>query len=104
MTQTTLIGRVFEVSDQIDNGRSASDIVTYAMTELGELAEEVIIANGRSYKEPGKDGVIGEALDLIACAADMIRTQAPDLTEADLLEIIEPKLQKWKSNAANYGD
>jgi hypothetical protein len=104
MSKPTLIGRIFQVSDEIDNGRTASDIVKYSMTELGELAEEVIIDEGRSYKAPGKDGVVGEALDLIACAADMIRTQAPDLTEDQLLEIIEPKLQKWKSKAANYGD
>lgn len=100
---TTIINRIFAVSDEIENGRTVSDILKYAMTEFGELAEEVIIDEGRSYKEPGKDGIVGEALDLIACAVDMIRKQAPHLTEAELLEIIEPKLQKWKEKSANYG-
>ncbi|MEY8802119.1 hypothetical protein AB9K35_17720 [Leisingera sp. XS_AS12] len=57
----------------IDNGRTALDVLDYTLTELGELAEEIIIARGASYKAPGKDGVAGEAIDLALCLIDLLR-------------------------------
>jgi hypothetical protein len=40
--------------------------------------------------------VVGEAVDVIICMLDMIRKKAPHLTEADLVRIARPKLEKWK--------
>lgn len=83
MTLWTLISNT---SSRIDNGRSQEDILLHMMTEMGELAQEVIISEGRSYKEPGSDGVIGEAVDVILCAADLVIQRHPDITEEDLCE------------------
>lgn len=91
----TLVTRIFAASDLIKNGRSVMSIIEYGGTEYGELTEEGIIAQGRSYKSPGKDGIIGEALDVILCMVDVIRIEDPSLTEDDLIEIAIPKIQKW---------
>lgn len=65
--------------------RTPADIALHTLTELGELAQEIIIAEGRSYKEPGKDGVIGEAIDIMICAADYVMTRHPNIDEKKLI-------------------
>jgi hypothetical protein len=65
------VNLVRQAAIHVENGRTPMDILDYAMTELGELAEEIIIAGGRSYKAPGKDGVAGEAIDLAVCLVDL---------------------------------
>lgn len=99
MTQRSLIAETFAVSDRVKNGRTVTDVLTHATTELGELAQEVIIAEGRSYKDEGKDGIVGEAIDLMLCAIDIIRVARPDLTEAQIQDIARPKLAKWEEKA-----
>lgn len=95
----TLITEIFTASDEIKNNRTVQDVLNHTVTELGELAMEVIIDQGKSYKHPGKDGIIGEAIDIIACAVDIIRVHAPELTEEDIISIALPKLAKWKDKA-----
>jgi NTP pyrophosphatase (non-canonical NTP hydrolase) len=91
----TLVNTIWCASDSVKDSRTCSDVLTHAMTELGELAQEVQIHAGKSYKMPGSDGVVGEALDVIACMVDMIRVHDPNLTESDLMRIMQPKLEKW---------
>jgi hypothetical protein len=79
--------------------RQVQDVLNHTVTELGELTMEVIINQGKSYKQPGKDGIIGEAIDMIACAVDIIRLHSPELTEEDIIGIALPKLAKWKDKA-----
>jgi hypothetical protein len=100
-TENSLVGDVFTASDSVQNGRKLDDVLAHLMTEVGELAQEVIIAAGRSHKEPGKDGVVGEAIDVINCALDIIRLMEPNITEQQLRVICDPKLDKWKKYA--YG-
>jgi hypothetical protein len=70
--------------------------VLCAMTEeAGELATEVGIATSFSKKEKGEDGIVGEAVDVMLCAADMIWMSKPDITERELVLIIRRKLKKW---------
>jgi len=95
----TLISEIFSASDAIENNRTVQDVLNHTVTELGELAMEVIIEQGKSYKQPGKDGIVGEAIDVIACAVDIIRVHAPELTEEDLIRLALPKLAKWKNKA-----
>jgi len=91
----SIIGDIFIASDQIDNGRSLNDIMLHSMTEIGELTEELIIKNGRSYKDGGDDGIVGEAIDVILCMVDMIRIHSPETTEEELRAIASKKLDKW---------
>lgn len=95
----TLITETFKYSDQINNNRNTFYVLSKCIEELGELSEEVQIAAGVSYKQPGKDGIVGEAIDLITCALDIIRITHPELTEEDIVAIAIPKLEKWKQKA-----
>jgi hypothetical protein len=96
---TTLIDDILYVAKQIETSRTLSDIMQHTTTELGELQMEVIIAEGKSYKQPGKDGVIGEAIDLIICAVDLIHKMDPNITEQQLQSIADRKLLKWEQTA-----
>lgn len=87
---------VVDFSDRIKDNRVESDILTHTMTEMGELAQEVQIFQGKSYKRPGKDGIVGEAVDLIICGMDMIRRHAPTVTEKELIDITWNKCFKWE--------
>lgn len=94
---TTIVKRILETSSEIINDRTKSDVLVHLVTEVGELAQEIQIAEGKSYKEEGADGVVGEAIDVIICALDIIHLYNPSLTENyDLSRILEPKLDKWK--------
>jgi hypothetical protein len=46
----SLTKEVFAASDEIQNGRTLSDIMLHLATEHGELAQEVQIASGARYK------------------------------------------------------
>jgi NTP pyrophosphatase (non-canonical NTP hydrolase) len=95
----TLVSQVFDASDEIKNTRSLSDVFLHLSTEFGELAQEVQIAEGKSYKEPGSDGVVGEGIDVIACTLDLIRLLHPGITEETLDVLMKVKLDKWKKEA-----
>ena len=93
----TLVSEIINTSIQVQNTRGIQDILIHAMTELGELAQEVQIAEGNSYKQAGPDGVVGEALDVIACMVDMIYVHYGILTNEEyLISIMKLKLEKWK--------
>jgi len=91
----TMTSMVKSYSKKIKDDRTLSDVLGHAMEELGELATEIKIVNGKSYKKPGKDGVVGEALDLINCALDIIYLVKPDYTETELMQIQFLKCEKW---------
>lgn len=93
---TSLINTSFAVSDKIDNSRTIENVLTHMTTEVGELALEISIAQGRSYKDASEDGVVGEAVDVILCALDIIRIYDTAITEADILAIANRKLAKWE--------
>ena len=77
--------------------RSAYSVLSSITSELGELAEEVNIAMAHSYKEPGVDGVIGEAVDVLCATIDLIHVTNPELTEQDIIQIARAKCAKWIS-------
>jgi NTP pyrophosphatase (non-canonical NTP hydrolase) len=91
----TLIEQIFRTSDVIKNARTPLGVMNHTMSELGELAEEVLIHQGQSYKSPGEDGILGEAVDTIICILDLIRITYPDVSEQELQKIAELKLKKW---------
>lgn len=93
---TTVVKQVLEASASIENNRTFQDILIHLMTEVGELAQEIEIEEGKSYKQPGKDGIVGEAIDVINCALDIIYQYDNMITEDELIRLNLIKLNKWK--------
>lgn len=92
----TLVKDTLNACSQIKNDRTLQDILTHLMTEVGELAQEIQIAEGKSYKEHGEDGVVGEAVDVINCVLDIIYQYDNLISEDDLRIVNRGKLEKWK--------
>lgn len=97
---------MFELSVELgqinsDAYRTNDYVLKKCMEELGELSLEEQIETGLSYKEPGKDGVAGEAVDLAICAMDMFALQHPGLTASEIedkfISYMNIKLQKWRT-------
>lgn len=101
--EASLFKTVLSACRAVDNGRKPHNVLSHVGEEFGELSLEVEIKHGISYKEPGKDGIVGEALDLIAAAIDQIYLEEPDITEAELISRIKPKLEKWKDKCRAQG-
>lgn len=93
-----LFETVRKVSCVIKDDRSQYRVLTSATEELGELAQEIRVANGHSYKEEGKDGVVGEAIDLIACALDLIYITDPNISGFEINQKLALKCAKWLKN------
>ena len=100
---TTFVQQVLQAAAAIKTDRTELNVLAHTMEEVGELAEEITIFMGNSYKEPGVDGVIGEAVDAIITLFDLIYTHADrnneTITEEALIEIAAKKLAKWKRTA-----
>lgn len=90
-------------SERIDNCRTPFSVLSAVVGEVGELAEEVAISEGYSYKKEGADGVIGEAMDVIAAVLDLVLIIRPDITEEELCQVLAPKLEKWISKTSEHG-
>jgi len=90
-----MIDLVFKTADTVPVGRDSRDILTSLVEEVGELSTEIGIQSGHTGKTPGSDGILGEAVDVILCALDMIRVNYPDVTEEDIVRIAEKKCDKW---------
>lgn len=67
--------------------------------EVGELSTEVSVILGQLPKsKSGKDGVIGEACDVIIAAIDVIHQDNPQVKPDDIRRVIGTKLVKWRDN------
>ncbi len=88
---------VREYSERIKDGRSRQDIMGCCVEELGEVATEIKIAEGRSYKEAGPDGIVGEYIDLIAGALDGIHKEDPTMTYEEFVGYLVLKCIKWET-------
>jgi NTP pyrophosphatase (non-canonical NTP hydrolase) len=87
----------------IGNKKADQPKIMLSLTEeVGELAQEVKIAQGLRTGPHGKDGVVGEAIDVILCALDVIHTEVGHLDEQILIDVAEPKLLKWLKKTGNY--
>jgi len=63
--------------------------------ETGELAEEILIECGESlHKSPGKDGVPGEAVDVMLMAVSVFFKAGHSMEE--LVEWANKKMDKWE--------
>lgn len=97
-----MIQIVFDASEKIKDNRTQHSVLGFLMEEVGELALEVNIANGASYKEEGEDGIIGEAIDVIAVALDMIYITNPNITKKEINKKLAIKTDKWLIKQAKY--
>ena len=101
---TSLITQILETSYKVNDGRSKSDVMLCIMEETGELATEVAIDKKFKKRKPSADGVIGESIDLIIGAVDMIYQElkakhgivGPGHMEDIMREIATEKLSKWE--------
>lgn len=80
--------------------RNLYSVLASLMSEVGELGEEIAIENGHSYKAKGEDGVVGEAIDVIVTALDLITVANPELTEQMITEMALRKVNKWMSKVS----
>lgn len=94
-----MISQILQMAASIKNDRTVSQIFTYTIEEIGELATELNIEDGYSNKDPGKDGIVGEAVDAIICLIDLIYTHRPTITEDELAQVCANKLTKWKEKS-----
>jgi NTP pyrophosphatase (non-canonical NTP hydrolase) len=90
-----MIEQVLAVSKKV-KPRSSFTVLAHLMEEAGELSTELLVRHGKSQKSPGDDGVIGEAIDVVLCAIDIIYVEYPLLEAEDIMEIVRRKLKKWK--------
>lgn len=95
----TFIEQIQATSRSIVDGRTKYAVLAKATEEQGELAQEVMIDAGHHYKPAGKDGIIGESIDMIICGVDMIFQVDPNFTEQEMQEILVRKLAKWKEKS-----
>lgn len=94
--EDTMVGVVFEVS-KIASNRTKYEVLSKLMEEVGELSKEVGIDQGYQLCPEGKDGIIGECIDVIVVTLDLIYLHNPDITEEELLTIMKSKVGKWRS-------
>lgn len=83
----------------VDNGRTIQSTLDHMCKEVVELQEEVI--KYRDDLPPGDDGVIGEAIDVMICACDIIYQKNPSISSDYLMTLIHAKLDKWKTVYGN---
>lgn len=86
-------------SGLIQNGRVLRDIARHTESELVELYEEV--DKVEQGIDEGSDGVVGESIDIIACALDAIFVHRPETTNEEICAILLAKCEKW---ARRYGE
>lgn len=96
----SLITQILYTCSEIHDDRTKSDILLAIGEEFGELCTEVAIEKGFKKRDASLDGVIGEALDLIISAVDMIHHSLPksdpQAIEHALRQYATMKLNKWK--------
>lgn len=77
----SIVSEIFRIAAPVSAAvapRTPQKVYLHLLSELGELAEEVNIAAGELYKDPGVDGVTGEAADVMNCIADLLWITAKD--------------------------
>ncbi|AUR85796.1 hypothetical protein NVP1081O_061 [Vibrio phage 1.081.O._10N.286.52.C2] len=99
-----MINTVLATSKRINNGRKPYDVLASATEELGELSTEVRVKYGCSYKTPDVDGILGESVDGILCLIDMIYVDNPEITEADVMQVVRNKLAKWERKETEHAE
>lgn len=87
--------KIIDAGNSIQDGRSANYIKNHLLEEVDELLDEFM--KRELGLPPGKDGIIGEAVDVALCAIDLAAQEIedPDSRLEIVNEVIVRKLQKW---------
>lgn len=101
-TLVSTILKACQQGDIYDPKRTRYSVLAHVQSEVGELAEEVTIAEGHSYKKAGPDGIVGEGVDAILAILDLIYKHDPTITEEQLVAIAEAKGGKWISSLKKH--
>lgn len=95
---TTLVTTTFQKLADLKEGSPLLAKMSHLTAEVGELAEEINILHEQPVnKRPGEDGIVGEAIDVILCALDIVRMINPLITEKEIEEFASRKLAKWEA-------
>ena len=97
--EKSILQLVREVSESVNDGRNLDAVMCSIAEETGELAAEVNIVSGRKpHKVAGVDGILGEAVDVIITALDMIYVESSNrlipITEEEITDVVKNKLFK----------
>lgn len=88
----TFIETIISAAVDVRDGRGHRDVIFHAVTELGELAEEVRIKTGNARgKTAGPDGIAGEALDLVLCLVDYLRLLDHLTSDSRMVSVLNEK-------------
>lgn len=90
----SLYSIVSEYSDRVNDSRQNQDIFQHGAGEMVELQSEILL--DRVGLAPGPDGILGEAIDVIACMMDIIRKNYPSITDEQLEWKMLEKCEKWE--------
>lgn len=89
-----IVETILESCRDIKNGRTLRTVMDHLDSEVDELRDEV------SYTlvdDPnGPDGILGESVDVMLCAVDMIYIDNPNVTKEQIMEVVIKKLAKWE--------
>jgi hypothetical protein len=94
-----MIEIVRKFARQIKNGRTLQTIIDHMKGEVIECQDEIDLV--LAGQPEGEDGIVGEAIDIIQCALDLIFEVRPDITAEELDAIMLRKCEKWLRYYAN---
>lgn len=89
-----MIKETFKAS-AIVRDRTTLQVLAKLMEEVGELSAEVLKKDGFKEGGEGRDGILGEAVDVATCALDIIFLNYPGMTSEEVKAIVNIKLDKW---------
>jgi hypothetical protein len=92
------IQNVFGFCRRVKNDRTILDAFNHMLGECVELKDE--IKKVEAGETEGDDGIVGEAIDVMACALDIIWQHRPDITSEELNAIMTRKCEKWERKVA----
>jgi hypothetical protein len=92
---TNLVEIVRHYSTTIKNDRTIRSAYEHLRDEVDELGDEVLYLE--MGHPPGEDGIVGEAMDVINCALDVVFLKYPNIDSQTLVDIMTRKCEKWCS-------
>ena len=93
MTHTDTLELIVDRCHRIENSRTQYSVLMHAMGELNELSDEIHFE--LTGYDPGPDGILGEAIDILLCAIDF-EVMRSGITVEDIQRKIIQKLDKWE--------
>jgi hypothetical protein len=89
-----IVETILETCRNIKCYRDMQSVFKHLESEVAELNAEI----DKEYYgiKAGEDGILGESVDIILCAADMIYQSNPNITAEEILAKVRQKLEKWE--------